>query len=222
VFAADFLVKYDQSGSIEWARSHGSSCSNNVLSIALDRLGNIYEAGQISNCSDHKLNMSLFCYDNLGNLIKEKFSTGSLSFGTAIATDGEDNIYVTGSVQIDSIGLPPHVLRTFGQSDWFLAKLSPFEQNSTEPPSPQQQSSSVQEDDIFFYPNPSSGIFTLELTQYKTQTTICIHDVLGNCILNKTILNRREEIDLRTQAKGIYFIEVLSVEKRVVKKVVVQ
>ncbi len=70
------------------------------------------------------------------------------------------------------------------------------------------------------YPNPTSGIFIINFKNKSSTTTICVYDVLGNCILNKyKCTELSSEIDLSTQAKGIYFIEIISAEERVVKKV---
>lgn len=69
------------------------------------------------------------------------------------------------------------------------------------------------------FPNPSSGIFTLQ--NLSAETNVCVYDVLGNCLLNKLFVKKTDQqIDLSTQPKGIYFIEMISEGERVVKKIV--
>jgi hypothetical protein len=76
--------------------------------------------------------------------------------------------------------------------------------------------------DISLYPNPSTGMVMINLNQ-KAKSKICIHDVLGNCIMHKEYQNEENlSIDLSNQAKGIYFLEVIMDDKRSVKKVVLQ
>ena len=75
--------------------------------------------------------------------------------------------------------------------------------------------------EVGIFPNPSSGIYTLNLKSRTAATLICVTDALGNCLLNKVYQNERNpSIDLAGQPKGIYFLEVVSGDERVVKKIV--
>ena len=38
---------------------------------------------------------------------------------------------------------------------------------------------------VSVFPNPSSGIFSVNLKNETSETKICIYDILGNCVLNK-------------------------------------
>lgn len=73
---------------------------------------------------------------------------------------------------------------------------------------------------VNIFPNPSSGIFTIDIKNKSVDTNICVYDVLGNCVLNRLSAKGNLQIDLGTQAKGIYFLEMISDEKRSVKKMV--
>jgi len=72
------------------------------------------------------------------------------------------------------------------------------------------------------YPNPSSGKFTI-INSYQSTCSIAIYDVLGNCIIDKTPLqNNEHHIDLNSQPKGIYFVEIMSENQKTVKKISLQ
>lgn len=76
---------------------------------------------------------------------------------------------------------------------------------------------------VTVFPNPSLGIFNIIFSKLNTVTRICVYDLLGNCIFNKvSTKNNRQEIDLRGQAKGVYFLEIVSDENRAMKKIVLQ
>ena len=76
--------------------------------------------------------------------------------------------------------------------------------------------------DVSIYPNPTSGIFTVNIRNCR-DAKICVYDVLGNCLLNKDCRNDvSSKINLSCQPRGIYFVELLSGENRVVRKVAVQ
>lgn len=71
-------------------------------------------------------------------------------------------------------------------------------------------------------PNPSSGIFTIGLSN-GLDVHISAYDVLGNCLLNKVCRNERNpKIDLSNQPKGVYFLKIISDGERAVKKIVLQ
>lgn len=73
------------------------------------------------------------------------------------------------------------------------------------------------------YPNPTYGIFTVNLKHTKVETKICVYDALGKCVLDKVSMKTNEEkIDLTGQPKGVYSLEIESNGKNEVKKIVLQ
>lgn len=76
---------------------------------------------------------------------------------------------------------------------------------------------------IKVFPNPTSGIFTVQMHNYQAGAKVTVRDVLGNCLLEKNCIGETsQEIDLSRQPRGIYFVELLSGEERIVRKVAVQ
>jgi hypothetical protein len=73
------------------------------------------------------------------------------------------------------------------------------------------------------FPNPSIGIFSVDLKNNKIDTKICVYDVYGNCFYTKNLRNNAStQIDLRSQPKGIYFMEIVADGEKTVKKIVLQ
>lgn len=73
------------------------------------------------------------------------------------------------------------------------------------------------------YPNPTTGIFTIELEAINPPTTIRIFDVLGQEILQQEIQDTNTQINLNEYSNGTYFIEVnnqefITVNKLILKK----
>jgi|GEM_PF-5244159 len=76
--------------------------------------------------------------------------------------------------------------------------------------------------EIGVYPNPSGGMFTIRTGMLNEEGKLRIYDVLGNCILTRTVSKQPNvEIDLSEHAKGVYFIEINTRNERFNKKVVV-
>lgn len=76
---------------------------------------------------------------------------------------------------------------------------------------------------IRVFPNPSSGIFTVDLHNRQARAKIVIRDVLGNCLFEKNCRNDASPtIDLSSQSKGIYFVEIVVGIERDIQKIVLQ
>jgi len=74
------------------------------------------------------------------------------------------------------------------------------------------------------FPNPSAGVFTLNLGEVKPNTNIFVYDVEGNSVLwQSNITDSHNTLDLSGKAKGIYFINVTSSDEIMFfKKIVIQ
>jgi hypothetical protein len=60
------------------------------------------------------------------------------------------------------------------------------------------------------YPNPSAGVFDLQLIQNKEKAFYTLTDVSGKIYMQKWMTQATEKIDVTTLAKGIYFVTVVS------------
>jgi len=74
---------------------------------------------------------------------------------------------------------------------------------------------------ISIYPNPSNGVFTITKAN-SNNLDILVFDITGKTILSKTnITENNYSLNLKTVDKGIYFIKLLSNNKQLVKKIIV-
>jgi subtilisin family serine protease/PKD repeat protein len=76
------------------------------------------------------------------------------------------------------------------------------------------------------YPNPSKGVFTLELTnKQKGQVEVIIHDLIGNTLQSGIYIKSgdllKEQMDLNRLPNGIYHMLVHINNKQFIKKIVV-
>ncbi len=70
-------------------------------------------------------------------------------------------------------------------------------------------------------PNPSAGIFTLQLKEQIAGDVIIYND-LGQVVYQSAISNSQSAIDLSSQPKGIYFVKVQCESKVYTEKVILQ
>ncbi|HQH19067.1 MAG TPA: M14 family zinc carboxypeptidase [Bacteroidales bacterium] len=73
------------------------------------------------------------------------------------------------------------------------------------------------------YPNPGSGIFTLDLDRTLSNPSFQILNNMGEVVLEKEIKNQSQMVfDLSSYANGIYFVKIVSDEIIQMKKIILQ
>jgi hypothetical protein len=71
----------------------------------------------------------------------------------------------------------------------------------------------VSQDQFSVYPNPSLGNITV--LGIEAGNRISVYNTLGGLVLDKIALQAKEEISLENQPKGIYFVKVVTNDKKV-------
>ena len=135
-----YIVKYDPNGNVLWAKTAGGTGSDLGNPTATDCSGNLYIAGSFSgptisfdSITLYKVgsaNRSLFLtkYDKNGNVLWARAAGGDDVAGfQRMATDLNDNIYLTGSFCGQTITFGTTTLHNSGSSfdDIFLVKYNP-------------------------------------------------------------------------------------------------
>ncbi len=70
---------------------------------------------------------------------------------------------------------------------------------------------------VSVYPNPSSGMFTIESTN---RSQVIVTSVLGEIVFNQMMEVGKHNIDLQNQANGVYFVKVISNNKQQMIKLI--
>jgi hypothetical protein len=221
-----FLVKYNPNGNVLWAKSVGESGNNYSYSAAVDINGNCFITGYfdgpsitfgsytITNIGGEDIFLAK--YDPKGNVLLAKFATNCLlnDCGNSVATDANGNCYITGYFKSPFIAFGSHTVTnsTFNATygDVFLAKLNNVTNSVDE--------KSFLFDNITVYPNPNSGVFTLNFTTQQTgKAEINILDILGKIVYSEkyfTFQNENiKEINVGKITSGAYILRVKINEK---------
>ncbi len=74
---------------------------------------------------------------------------------------------------------------------------------------------------VSVYPNPSSGVFMLELPAGKT-AEIVVTDLAGRIVEKQTVRSAKTQLDLSKMAKGIYVLKVTCQEKTGTRKLIIE
>lgn len=218
-----FLAKYAPDGTLHWVKRFGESDDDEGRAIALDLAGNIYVGGShMGPISFDSVNLPAYgdCdvfltkFDPNGNAIFG-ISAGNFfmdDFVKDLLIDSNNDIVFTGFFHFDAY-FGDDTLISEGSSDNYIAKLS-------------NPLASISEKDISenvnIYPNPSSGIFTIEInTKGKEETEIEVYSVTGQLIKTQIENSDKFQIDISEMNKGMYLLKVQNknsiTSKRIIK-----
>ncbi|MEI6575196.1 MAG: hypothetical protein WCO63_03365 [Bacteroidota bacterium] len=111
-----FLVKYDPSGNVLWARNFNAMNGSNVNYLCNDAAGNVYVTGyfasssisfgsiSLTNANAPNQDVFIVKYDPLGNVLWAKRAGGNYGdFGLAVACDPQGNVCMSGYFKSPSI-----------------------------------------------------------------------------------------------------------------------
>ncbi len=134
-----FVVKYDASGNVLWAKSEGSYLTDNAKSICSDASGNLYFTGSFGGNditfgtvdlhNSGFYDLFLVKYDAKGNVLwaRNEGGTGGTggTEGTGICTDKDGNLLITGFFKWHDASFGGINLTNEGDTDIFLIKYDP-------------------------------------------------------------------------------------------------
>jgi hypothetical protein len=71
------------------------------------------------------------------------------------------------------------------------------------------------------YPNPSTGLYQVQLSNNLEATSFSVYDLIGNLIMSIENVNSNQAIiNLENSANGVYFLEVSTKEGKAVQKLI--
>ncbi len=225
-----FIAKYSPTGKVIWAKSavparigYVSSYDLNIFSMSVDNNSNLYMCGTFTDTLAFN-SLSIRGSADAPSYILRFDSNGMANWGTHIENDNDDNnwiafsqtdksIYFTGDSWYDTCRFGSFMLN--GIEEWaFLGKLSCDS-------APLQTTQVINHIEVIVFPNPSTGIFTLQIAdiyQPIANGKIEVYNILGEKIMNEPLRPMTQgqggqaqgdnKIDLSAQPTGIYLYRV--------------
>jgi hypothetical protein len=232
-----YISKLNTSGNYVWAKKISSNSSKSVYSIATDNSNNVYTFGHFQGTVNFNPNgtdninafsSSIFInkLDNIGNYISTKIIGTAIGSGSqansnlygGLVDKSNNTIYATGSfsylVDFDpdagvanlsgssfgSAFVFKYGTATLGLEDYNLNKNSSFK----------------------VYPNPNKGQFHIALDEFEENSTIEIHDILGQKCYEKKLNAQNTNLDFNLN-KGIYFLSLVKdTGKKSTQKIIIE
>lgn len=223
-----FIVKFDMTGMVLFAKSVGGVNNESGFSVASNTT-NIYITGNFSSPSiifgtttllfptGGYDPMFIVKYDFNGNTI----CVSSLPSGgddvCAVATDEFDNAYIAGDFE----NLNPFIIGTDTLSlgnyeNFFIAKYNCDGTTVSINNINKQETISI-------FPNPFTSQTTINFADEQMNTSIKITNILGKEIKTINFTGRQLVIDKEEMEAGIYFVQTTDKQKRIINnKIIIQ
>jgi alpha-tubulin suppressor-like RCC1 family protein len=210
----EFLVKYDASGNVLWAKSAGGTDFDDGNSVALDASGDIYVTGEfvsptitfgsytLTNAGSSSSDMYFVKYDASGNVLWAKGAGGTdYDNGNSVALDASGNSYVTGWFESPTITFGSDTLTNVnaGSEDIFLAKIKGSTTGIIE------INNSL---NISVFPNPATDRITVEISGEMVGSNLSILNVEGQQLINRQITESKTQLDISALPSSVYFVRV--------------
>ncbi len=224
----DFLVKYDSNGNVIWAKQCGDlispvSCYPNSIASDTTTQGGGYLIFRISksffqnykfkfgvdtfNLITNKTSASaIIHFDSSGKVLCGTiFSEGNEDDGDAVGVDKSGRYIYFGGDLADTTIFGSDTL-VYGYDMPFVARWQDCSNNNASIP---QLNNDLELIKVF--PNPSSGTFTLSLSNTNEKCSIEIYNEMGKKVLTETLRSAQGDnlIELTNQPNGVYFYRVL-------------
>ena len=136
-----------------------------------------------------------------------------------VGTSGE-SMYNGEHSLFDEFGLNPNDVANTGTPTWYYITRTPMVRMNFDPSSV-ASNFNLQQTIFNVYPNPSNGIFTIDLDNNILYDVI-VNNVLGQTVLTTTTSGKITTVDLSSFNKGIYTIELKNDNKTFTEKVIVE
>jgi arginine repressor len=215
-----FIQKLDTAGNFVWAKGIGGKSFDFAGSIVTDGLGNVYTVGQFTDQVDFDPNSGSVLIkakgltntfiqklDSSGNLLWVKTMGGDPTasiVGKSHVMDGKGSIFLTGFF-VDKINFDPNngtaELTSNGLGDIFVQKLIEGKPVGIEFPHPSK---------INLYPNPTTGLFNVELPEGVQNAQYQVFDMKGKTVYRGELYQSLNVINLSGLSNGMYHISMIA------------
>jgi len=208
-----WVVKLDGFGDLVWQRSLGGSLIDWANSIQQTSDGGIVVAGYSRSVDgDATVNNGLNDFwvvrmDVLGDLVWQRSLGGSVEDRAGSIQQTSDGGFIVAGY---SFSVDGDVTGNHGGQDMWVVKLASV--NGID---------DVIEDHFSISPNPSNGIFYIELNELHG-ASLTITEALGKEVLSTKVHEQRTTLDLSQEPKGIYLVNVQTEQGIISRKLVLE
>jgi len=211
-----WIIKLNNNGDITWQKTYGGSSWEYARSIIEPTDGEYIIAGCTSsndgNITENKggYDVWLIKINNVGNIIWQKTYGGSYSEEIYSLQKTTDDGYIVTGYSDSSDG---DITENKGNNDFLILKLLTDTSNYIK---------QITDNNFSIYPNPTNGKVQISLNEQQIGNTLQVVNINSEVVKQLVINNEQLTIDLSNNAKGVYFVKLISESGVSTQKVVLE
>ena len=202
------LVKIDSVGNLLWARSFGDTLQDEGHSVLEVSDKGFIVAGLTSSFGSGGKDVYLIKTDSVGISGCHETNSNIIEGIKTITVESQAPLISSGTIVLN-----PNISIGNGGAVTILCPVTPSVNEIT------------QEATVTVYPNPSNGIFKIEMEDVTGQMAdgdIEVYNSLGKLVFSSELHTTTYTLDLRSKSKGIYFIKVITDDRVYSQKVIIE
>ena len=220
-----FIAKYDANGNVSWVRTAGGSEQDYGKAIALDASGRLFISGTFNDAmvfgntiaaSNSAPDLFVAKMDTTGNFHWAKSAGGpGIEEAYGLAAGINNDIFISGGFESTAEFGADNITSTGGTFNMFLSRIT-FE-NIPVP----NGINEMHDDAISIYPNPASDVVHIKLSGEHENASIEIIDMCGKVVMQDKTTNENTMIDVRGLSAGVYFAQIRSRNRNIVRTLLI-
>lgn len=216
---SDYSLKKQTNGSGSWTSEY--SLSGNLSNNDVFVIVHSSSASAMKNVADVQTNSGIVTFN--GNDPIGLFKNGTLIDVVGNFNGGSSNFAKDVTLVRNSNTTEPNVTYTTSEWDSYANNTFTYLGNtpSTRFKSPNSSNSDLINNDVSIFPNPAIHQFTAQLSEYPIEN-IRLINIKGQIVLEETPNVEASQFDISSLPKGMYFVQIYSNYKSIIKKLIVQ
>jgi hypothetical protein len=223
-----FVMQYDTSGNLQWAKSHGGMDHDFAYSVSGDAAGNAVVSGMfmsdsisfgafgLQNSMPGEEEIFITEYDASGNVLWTLSAGGAGDdWVNSTVIDPSGTIFLTGAYSSDSLTLGATVVTNSGTSgthDVLVGRLSVLTGETV---------LTDNENDFKIYPNPSGGLITVEPADAGNKFKVRVTNTSGEILFETETSDPKFTFDLSGFTNGVYILQIVCAGEMKTRQVVI-
>lgn len=234
-----FLVKYDSSGHVIWARTAAGTARDKGITIGFDVCGSVWVFGGMagSGFTGYMLDFDghtvfhpliigdpafLVSYDVAGNFLSGiSLRSGGEDGSGGIVFDSHSNLYIVGDYAFDMVIGPDTLYTTAAAEALFIAKYTYDTAGCAMYTLPATSLKKITQD-IILFPNPAGNEFTIQTSDdFLPRSKAELYDLTGRLINTYPLSGHNTVVSVAGLSPGIYHCRVINGDDVVIRKLAV-
>ncbi|MBK6526323.1 MAG: T9SS type A sorting domain-containing protein [Crocinitomicaceae bacterium] len=224
-----YILKYTTPGELQWMKGIGGYGITTIYGVSAGLSGSYYVSGSFADSIDfdpgagenfhvaiQNHDAFLMNLDGNGEYNWAQSISGGSSYASSMVTISDQGTIYLATTFNNVAKFNPMIaadITAEGDQDVLILKFNSLLELEAE---------TKKDNTTHVYPNPTSGIIYINLQNFKADCTVELYDIAGNLLQSSFTKPALYALDLNEFSDGVYFIRLVSGDKLLTEKIVIE